>query len=263
MADSYKPVDPLRPDLDEGTNVAQTHGAVLEDNAAILRERRIRENGMEPVSFWLLISVAFVLLVAGAVLNAGGGFFNYREYKIAGYVQQTAPGSGPAVPSTAPIIDALAKNGSKIYSTCAGCHGGDGKGDGAQYPPLAGSEWVTGDTQQLAMIILNGVVGEITVSDRKWNTSGGMPAQSLQDPVQLASLMTYLRNNLDNATGDVVTPEMAKAALDVHKQRAGGQTTEAELKSDHGTMLPGEAMDPATVVDLETFEPVEAAAPAE
>ena len=268
MSDSYQPIDPLRPDLDEGTNVARTHGAVVEDNAAITRERRVREDGMEPVSLWVIVSSAFVLLVAGAVLNAGGGLFNYHEYRVDGYVQREAPGAGDSGPATAPIMDALVKNGSKVYSTCSGCHQGDGMGDGASYPPLGGSEWVTGDTEQLAMIILNGVNGAITVNGRTWNTAGGMPAQALRDPVQLASVMTYLRNSFGNATGDVVTPEMAAAALEIYKERAGGsptppQVTEAELKADHGKMLSGEVMDPATVVDLETFQPVEVAGAAE
>lgn len=262
MADSYKPIDPERPDLDEGTNVALTHSTVLEDTAAVSRERRVRENGMEPVSLWLIVSSAFVLLVAGAVLNAGGSLFDYDEYRVDGYVQQAAPGSGDSGPLSAPIFDALVRNGSKIYSKCSGCHQPDGLGDGANYPPLSGSEWVVGDTERLAMIILNGVKGEITVQGRTWNSN--MPSQMPLSAVELASLMTYLRNNFGNSSGDVVTPEMAGAALEIYKERADGsamapQMTEAELNSAHGHMLPGEAIDPATVVDLETFQPVDAA----
>jgi mono/diheme cytochrome c family protein len=267
MSDSHQPIDPARPDLDEGTNVVQAHASVLEDNAAIVRERRVRENGMEPVSLWVIVSSAFVLLVAGAVLNAGGALFNYDEYRVEGYVQRAAPGGGDTGPITMPLIDALAKNGAKTYTMCAGCHGSGGAGDGAQYPPLGGSEWVTGDTETLAMIILNGVTGEISVKGRTWNTAGGMPPQPLQDPVALAYLMTYIRNDLGNSTGDIVTPEMAAAALKTFEERVGGgtpsQVTAAELASNHAKMLPGEAMDPTTVVDIETFEPVDAAPAAE
>ncbi len=266
MADSYKPVDPDRPDLDEGTNVVRAHAAVLADNTAVVRERRVREDGLEPVSLWVIVSSAFVLLVAGAVLNAGGGLFSYGEYKVDGYMQAAAPGGGDEGPYTAPMIDALSKNGAKIYAKCAGCHGPDGMGDGAQFPPLGGSEWVTGETQRLAMIIMNGVQGEISVKGRTWN--GNMPSQMVLNDVELASIMTYLRNNFGNSTGDVVTPEMAGAALELYKERADGaavapQMTEVELNADHGQMLSGEVVDPATVVDLETFQPVEAAGAAE
>ena len=113
--------------------------------------------------------------------------------------------------------------------------------------------------EKLAMIILNGVKGEIEVAGKIWNEQ--MPAQGPMNAMELASLMTYIRNSFGNETGDIVTPEMAQAAIDISKERAGGlpigeQTTAAELKEKHARMLPGEAMDPATIVNLETLEPV-------
>ncbi len=70
--------------------------------------------------------------------------------------------------------------------------------------------------------------------------------------------MTYVRNSFGNATGDVVTPDQAAKALEIAGAApAGIQITEAELKSDHDKMLEGEPIDPATVVDLETLQPVE------
>lgn len=263
MSDPHQNSDSGRPDLDEGINVAEAHGAVLEDSAAVARERRVRENGMEPVSLWVIVSSAFVLLVAGGVLSTGGGLFDYDQYRVDNYVQRTAPGGGDSGPVTMPIIDALAKNGAKTYALCSGCHGPGGAGDGAQYPPLTDSEWVTGNTETLAMIILHGVKGEITVAGRTWNTPGGMPAQAISDPVALASLMTYLRNGLGNSTGDVVTPEMAATALKIAEERPPGQVTVADLKAEHAEMLPGETMDPGTIVDLETLEPVGTAGGAE
>lgn len=260
MSDSHQPTDSSRPDLEEAINVAQTHGVVLEDNAAVARERRVRENGLEPVSLWVIVSSAFVLLVAGGVLSTGGSLFNYGEFRAENYVQQLAPGGGDSGPITMPVIDAFSKNGAKIYAAkCQGCHQPNGMGDGANFPPLGNSEWVTGDTQHLAMIIMNGVKGEITVDGRVWNSA--MAPQMPLSAVELASVMTYVRNSFGNETGDVVSAEMAEAALSLYKERAAGaalppQMTEAELKADYSAMLPGEAMDPATVVDLETFEPV-------
>ena len=161
---------------------------------------------------------------------------------------------------------ALSKNGAKIYSAkCNGCHGADGLGDGSSYPPLGGSEWVTGDSESFAMIILNGLKGEIEVAGRTWNTSGGMQTQAPLSAVDLASVMTYLRNDFGNSTGDVVSVAQAQEALNLFEERKGGaslptQTTQAELKSDHAKMLPGEAIAADVVVDFETLEPVEAAA---
>jgi mono/diheme cytochrome c family protein len=260
MPDPEQTSAPQRPDLEESTNVAKSHGTVLRDLSAANREKRIREDGMEPVSLWIVLGGAFVLLVAGGVLGAGGGLFDYDELRTDGYVRAAAPGGMDDVVLTAPILTALSKNGAKVYAKCNGCHQSSGMGDGAQYPPLGGSEWVTGDTDALAMIILNGVKGEIEVAGKTWNSQ--MPAQGPMNALELASVMTYIRNSFGNKTGDVVTPEMAAAAIEISKERAGGapiglQTTVAELKEKHSRMLPGDPMDPATIVDLETLEPVE------
>jgi hypothetical protein len=75
--------------------------------------------------------------------------------------------------------------------------------------------------------------------------------------------MTYVRNNFGNSTGDVTTTEMAKAALEVSAARknAGKMATGAELAADHVKALPGEPLDPKTLVDPITLAPAAAAKP--
>jgi mono/diheme cytochrome c family protein len=267
MADSNQPIDTQHPDLEESTNVAESHGAMLEGFSAAKREKRLREDGMEPVSLWIVLGSAFVLLVGGGVLGAGGGLFDYKELRVDGYVQKVAPGAEDSGPLTAPAMKAFTKNGAKVYSKCTGCHQSNGMGVDGSYPPLAGSEWVTGDTEAIAMIILNGLEGEITVKGKTWRNVQ-MEPQGPMSPVELASVMTYIRNSFGNATGDVVTTEMAKAAIKISNERAGGKPigpklTAAELTEKHAKMLPGETLAPEAVIDLESFEPVEAAAPEE
>jgi cytochrome c len=154
--------------------------------------------------------------------------------------------------------------GAKIYSVkCNGCHGADAKGDGANYPSLAGSNWVTGETERLAMIILNGLHGPMSTG-KTYGGAGGMPAQGVGlSQEDLAGLMTYVRNNFGNSVGDVVTAEMAKAAMEISGKRAnaGQQVTAEELSADHIKNLPGEPLDPKTLVDPLTLVPVPAAAP--
>ena len=256
MSDS----DPnLRPDLDESTNVVESHAKIERTYSAASREKRVRENGMEPVSLWILLSSAIVLLVGGAVLGNSSSF-GYSPYPQ-DYVQESAPGVEDSGPITGPILEALTKNGAKVYSKCAGCHLADGKGDGANFPPLANSEWVTGDTQALAMIILNGVQGEIEVAGKVWN--GNMPGQMPLNAVELASVMTYIRNSFGNEAGDIVSVAQAEEAFKIYEERLGGQsvlpTTQDELKADHAKMLSGEPMAPDTIVDFETLQPAEEA----
>jgi hypothetical protein len=87
-----------------------------------------------------------------------------------------------------------------------------------------------------------------------------MPAQGGgMSPQDLAFVMTFVRNSFGNTVGDVITPEMAQAAMDISAKRAkaGSAVTAEELK-EHEKDLPGEKMDPATLIDPITLKVVEA-----
>ncbi|MFP6856018.1 MAG: cytochrome c [Roseibacillus sp.] len=256
MADSNQPADPKRPDLEESTNVAEAHASLIETGAAQAREKRIQESGMEPVSLWVILASAVVLLVGGGVLAAGGKLFDY-DPQPEGYIRADFDEGGEKVAVIGPLLDAMMKRGKKIYTAkCNGCHQSTGEGDGSQFPPLAGSEWPQGNTERLAMIILNGLKGPITVKGRVWKQDMSPPG--IVDKTELAAVMTYVRNSFGNSIGDVVTPAQAASALEIMKTRTPGQVTAAELNANHDKMLEGEAMDPTTIVDFETLEPVSA-----
>ena len=73
----------------------------------------------------------------------------------------------------------------------------------------------------------------------------------------LAFIMTFIRNSFGNSVGDVVSPEMAQAAIDIAAKRSNpaAPVTAEELKA-HEKDLTGEKMDPTTLVDPITFKPV-------
>lgn len=111
------------------------------------------------------------------------------------------------------------------------------------------------------MIILNGLKGP--VSDGKAYPGSGMPAQGGGlTPEDLAGVMTYVRNHFGNAKGDVVTAQMAAAAIEISNARAnvGQQVTAEELTKDHLKALPGDPIDPKMMVNPITLLPVKAAA---
>jgi mono/diheme cytochrome c family protein len=247
-----------KPDLEESINVTEAHDRVSRDLAAAAREKKISENGMEPVSLWVFLACGVVLLIAGGVLGGGGSLFNYGATFREGYVRAQAPGVGVAGPEPRPALQAFASRGARIYSTkCNGCHGGDGRGDGANFPTLVGSDWVVGDSQRLAMVIINGVQGPISTG-RAYGP-GVMPAQGIgMTPEELAALMTYLRNDLGNAVGDVVSVDMAVNAFELSAARPnpGQPVTAEELDSDHAADLPGEQMDPEILVNPVNLQPV-------
>ncbi len=252
MADQHSSKD-LRPDLDENINVADAH-ASLGETPAVHREKRLTENGMEPVSLGLILVCGFVMLVGGAVLGQGGGFFAYNEIYKDGQMRTPSPVSEtpPVIPG--PAFAILSKEGAKVYSKCAGCHGAGGAG-GSGIPPLAGSEWVTGSTEQLSQIIYHGLTGPITVAGTSYN--GVMPAQGLGlGKKELAAVMTYIRNAWGNK-GSVVSLEQAAKALEIANTRGEGPVTVEELKKNHDKELEGAELLPDTLIDPITFEPVE------
>lgn len=253
-----------KPDLNEDSNVLDAHNDLLDASSASTRENHLRENGMEPVSLWIFLLCAVALILGGAVIGKGGALTpaSYDQYVVDGYVQSLPPGGGPVEIPPKPIMDVFAKNGAKIYQAkCQGCHQPNGLGDGAIYPPLGGSEWVTGDTAALSQIILNGVMGPIEVAGRTWN--GAMPGQATgMTDADLAALLTYIRNTFGNETGDVVSIEMASNAMNAYKERKGPAPVAtpiqvAELKSKYMLALEGATVDPQMKVDVETLEPVE------
>ena len=116
-----------------------------------------------------------------------------------------------------PSGDKLA--GSILYNTyCASCHQKDGKGDNNRFPPLAGSDWVTGDKTRLLGTILNGLQGEIKVNGQKWD--GLMPAHAgFLDDHAIASIATYIRDHFGNKASVVTSSEVAMVRSTTGKKK--------------------------------------------
>jgi mono/diheme cytochrome c family protein len=240
-----------KPDLDETINVTEAHGRVTSESAACEREKRLADSGRESVPLWVITACGVVLLIAGGVLGNAGTLLSYDSTFRKDYVRGLAPGGAETGPEAKIALVAFSAKGSKIYSAkCNGCHGSDGKGDGVNYPSLAGSSFVIEENQKFAMIILNGIQGPI--SNGKTYGAGIMPAQGAgMTPEDLAGVMTYVRNSFGNSTGDVVSVEMAKNAIDLSaaREKAGQSVTADEIRSAHSTKLLGEEMLPDTMVN--------------
>ncbi|MEO8470543.1 MAG: c-type cytochrome [Chryseolinea sp.] len=104
--------------------------------------------------------------------------------------------------------------GRRYYlTTCAGCHGSDGKGLSRFAPPLAGSDWVTGNEKRLALLILHGLEGPVDVVGKRYDAPEilpVMPSHSTMDDGAMTAVMTYIRNEWGNhapAVGGRVVPK--------------------------------------------------------
>ena len=117
-----------------------------------------------------------------------------------------SPGNG----GSATGVEAQMKSGAGIYRmNCAACHSLDGRGDKILFPPLAGNALVRQTSAEtLARVVL---AGTKAVATREAPTGPGMPsfAWKLND-AQVASLLTYIRNNWGNRAPAVSADTVAK-----------------------------------------------------
>lgn len=90
----------------------------------------------------------------------------------------------------------LLERGEKVYqANCAACHQADGKGMAGVFPAISGSPVATGPLAAHIDIVMNGKPG----------TAMAAFADQLSD-AELAAVVTYQRNALDNKTGDLAQP---------------------------------------------------------
>jgi len=99
-----------------------------------------------------------------------------------------------------------AQRGKQLYTTCAACHGPEGKPLVPVFPPLAGSEWVKGPKENLIRIQLRGITGPIKVAGKEYNSV--MPPSTFDDQ-QIADVLNYVRSTFAQKTDEISVQEVA------------------------------------------------------
>lgn len=123
---------------------------------------------------------------------------------------------------------ALYVKGHTIYSgLCASCHGAEGSGMPMLAPPLVNSEWVTGDPDRLARILLHGLEGSIQVAGKTYappQILPAMPPVGMMSNEELAATMTYIRRAWDHQA-DPVTGGDIQRNRDLTATQEGAYST--------------------------------------
>jgi mono/diheme cytochrome c family protein len=121
--------------------------------------------------------------------------------------------------------------GKNVYAqVCAACHQPTGLGLPPAFPPLAGSEWVSGSEERLIRIVLHGLQGPIKVKGVEY--VGAMPAAGPGSgynlsPEKVAAVLTYIRKEW----GGIETPTAAAKVAEVRGKEGNRQPwTAAELE---------------------------------
>lgn len=123
--------------------------------------------------------------------------------------------SRAAVPPNSPqpaaeVLPAHLIAGRDAYmKACVECHQPDGAGVPATFPPLVGSEWVTGNEQTFLRIVLGGLVGPVVVKGVEFNSV--MPGHSHSSDEDLAAIASYVRHAFGGKSGKPFSPSDIKA----------------------------------------------------
>jgi mono/diheme cytochrome c family protein len=99
--------------------------------------------------------------------------------------------------------------GKEIYTDfCIQCHGANGKGDGKNFPPLDGSDWLIKKRKQSIHAVKFGQNGEIIVNKMKFNNN--MPSMGLSNQ-EVADVMNYVMTSWGNKQRKIVTEKEVAA----------------------------------------------------
>ena len=223
----------------QGMDYAE-HEDVQQVHAAVQREKREPRVGMEPLSIWLIVIYGLAIFLGGAYLGRYSGSFSGDSLDPGVIPMAKKTTGGPAGGGEQQAELSPAERGKKVFSAnCQVCHQADGNGSQAQgYPPLAGSEITNGGSRRMAMVVLKGLQGPITIKGQQYGSAVMQPWETLGDQ-KVADVMTYERSTWGNKASPVTKEQIAAFRKELASHPAS--FTGAEIESAPNQDLPGGA----------------------
>jgi len=206
------------PPADEGRFRDDTDVAVDAIHQRIVgREQTEPEEGFEPPPVWVWAASVVLLFVMGFYLGRYSGSWSTVAHEV----------ESPAAAAAGPVKRTV--NGTVVFTgVCQTCHQTDGNGVAGQYPPLAGSEWVTRDAATPIRIVLYGLEGPITVKQTAFNNKMTPFHDKLTDD-EIAAVVTHIRSSWRNSASAVTAEEVADLRA---KYGVRGSWSAAELSAE-------------------------------
>jgi mono/diheme cytochrome c family protein len=217
------------------SNTGNEEGAdfnVREKHGQIWREYAEPYERFRAMPWWLkhLIYAPLTIWAIWYLIVYSGSFkpLEYYEGHDGIIYNETASKPDSSVETSQSTDETPRKKGEQVYTTvCVSCHQATGLGVAGAFPPLVGSEWVSGSPKILAAAVVHGLSGPIEVKGAPYN--GAMPpwGATLSDD-DIANVLTYIRS----AWGNTAPPVDAGIVTPIRKAHASrGPWTAAELKT--------------------------------
>ena len=212
---------PQTGDLDLQPDVERLH-------RAIRREPRDPIEGREPTPRLMWAVIAAALFWGGWYLGRHSGEFGLATHVAFGD-QRHGSATDVAPKTSGAIADPIVVGRNVFAKNCEACHQENGAGIPGAFPPVVGSEWVTGPAETVVRILLNGLHETITVAGATYN--GVMPAwRDVLTDQEIAAVATYMRQLPPNASPPV-DPELVAKLREATASR-NTPWTESELKAN-------------------------------
>lgn len=184
---------------------------IMEIHQSVMREQSEPGDGLSP-------SPVIFLLGCFALAGWSGFYIGQNTGNWEGNVYNEKLGSGGAAASAPAAPQNPMVLGKELFGNCLQCHQEHGKGIPGEFPPLAASEFVTGDPRRLSGILLRGLKGELTVNGAKFN--GEMPAwRDAFNDEEIAAIATYIRASFGNKAAPVSKEVVAAARKELAEQQ--------------------------------------------
>ncbi|MCS1409514.1 MAG: Cytochrome c-552 [Verrucomicrobia subdivision 3 bacterium] len=176
-----------------------------------------------PAVFFVVFVVLFYLSTLYLDSNAGGFDANvYEPFASYDVVKAIQPKGN---------LDLRFEKGRMAYAAyCSPCHQNNGAGRPGQFPPLAGSDWVTAEgPNRIIRVVLNGLMGPIVVSGQDWNPPAQMLSWRELSDEEIACIVTYIRGQSEwgNHASAVTAEQVAAIRAEVVTRNT--PWTQAEL----------------------------------
>ena len=202
---------------------------LTEVHAAIQREHKDPSADVTPIPLWVTVLCGAAVCWAGAYVGMFHGGFNsnvYNEFESSPAVLFPQPQRASAKAGAVVEEDMMAIGKGVYLGNCQNCHVASGLGQPGAIPPLAGSEWVNGNEKRLAMLLLKGLMGPITVKGAPYN--GVMPPwEAALNDKKIAAVLTYVRQEWGNKAPAIAPAQITAARKEFSAKKVSW--TQAEV----------------------------------
>ncbi|MCB0645142.1 MAG: PQQ-dependent sugar dehydrogenase [Saprospiraceae bacterium] len=131
------------------------------------------------------------------------------------YYKDGVPDVGEAPAEEKPLAAAQIipdSPGKRVYdANCRACHQANGDGAPGMIPPVAGTDWVTGDKTRLINVLLKGLSDPVEINGKTYQVA--MPAQTHLGDQEIADVLTFIRSNFGNNADAVTIDEVKKLRM--------------------------------------------------